>query len=129
MAGNPDGPLTIDNRPAGEHDQMKTSIRTHEGRLRWSQHRRIGFEDRETGDNIKGDPMKAQAKDIDMERQSNETQHEAADPVREPALDQDAVALLAYIYWEARGCPHDSSHEDWFRAAADIRNRPAAAAN
>ncbi len=72
--------------------------------------------------------MKAQAEDIDTERQSSETQHEAADLVRDPAVDQESIALLAYFYWEARGCPHDSPHEDWFRAEAKLRNRHATAA-
>ena len=33
-----------------------------------------------------------------------------------------AIALLAYFYWEARGCPHHSPHEDWFRAEAELHN-------
>jgi len=45
-----------------------------------------------------------------------------------PMLDPEAIALLAYFYWEARGCPHDSPHEDWFRAEAELRNRLAATA-
>jgi hypothetical protein len=40
----------------------------------------------------------------------------------EPPLDQETIARLAYYYWEARGCPHDSPHEDWFRAEAEVRN-------
>ena len=28
-----------------------------------------------------------------------------------PAVDQEAIALLAYYYWEARGCPYDSPLE------------------
>jgi hypothetical protein len=46
----------------------------------------------------------------------------------EPALDQEAIARLAYSYWEARGCRNDSPEEDWFRAEAELRNQLAAAA-
>jgi Protein of unknown function (DUF2934) len=46
----------------------------------------------------------------------------------ELALDQEAIARLAYFYWEERGCQNDSPDEDWFRAEADLRNRLAAAA-
>src|SRR5688572_17599726 len=31
-------------------------------------------------------------------------------------IDQDAVARLAYSYWEARGFQGGSSEEDWLRA-------------
>jgi Protein of unknown function (DUF2934) len=72
--------------------------------------------------------MREQVEDMHAERESGETQNEATDLVRDPAFDQEAVALLAYFYWEARGCPHDSPHEDWFRAEAEVRNRLAAAA-
>jgi hypothetical protein len=30
------------------------------------------------------------------------------------------VAVLAYEYWQERGCPHGSSEEDWFRAEREI---------
>jgi hypothetical protein len=33
------------------------------------------------------------------------------------------IAALAYELWQARGCPHGSSEEDWFRAAAELRSR------
>ena len=44
-------------------------------------------------------------------------------------LDQEAIARLAYFYWEERGCPNDSPDEDWFRAEAELRNRLAAPAS
>jgi hypothetical protein len=43
-------------------------------------------------------------------------------------LDQEAIARLAYFYWEERGCPNDSPDEDWLRAEEELRNRLAAAA-
>jgi hypothetical protein len=65
----------------------------------------------------------------DVQTESGSSQNrEAANLGIEQAFDQEVTALLAYFYWEARGCPHDSPHEDWFRAEAELRNRIAAAA-
>jgi len=47
----------------------------------------------------------------------------------EPALpnssvsERERVALLAYSYWEARGCQGGTPEEDWFRAENEIRSR------
>ena len=71
--------------------------------------------------------MKRKGQDMRKERASSETNNEATDLVTEPPLDQETIALLAYFYWEARGCPHDSPHEDWFAAEAELRNRLLAA--
>jgi Protein of unknown function (DUF2934) len=43
------------------------------------------------------------------------------------AEDHEAVARLAYSFWEARGCPIGSPEEDWYRAENELR-RPLAAA-
>ena len=72
--------------------------------------------------------MKAQGQDKHSERGSSQTKDEAIGLVFEPAVDQEAIAVLAYYYFEARGCPHDSPHEDWCRAEAELRSRLAAAA-
>ena len=65
----------------------------------------------------------------DVQTESGSSQNrEAANLGIEQAFDQEVTALLAYFYWEARGCPHDSPHEDWFRAESELRNRLAAAA-
>ncbi len=37
------------------------------------------------------------------------------------AEDQEAIARLAYSYWEARGCPIGSPEEDWYRAVNELR--------
>jgi hypothetical protein len=71
--------------------------------------------------------MKKKGQDMRKERASSETKNEATGLVTEPPLDQQTIALLAYFYWEARGCPHDSPHEDWFAAEDELRNRPPAA--
>ena len=33
----------------------------------------------------------------------------------------DAIAQLAYSYWEERGWPEDSPEIDWFRAEEELR--------
>jgi hypothetical protein len=33
---------------------------------------------------------------------------------------EEHIALLAYSYWESRGCPIGSPDEDWLRAEHDI---------
>ena len=43
----------------------------------------------------------------------------------DPDALHEAIAQLAYAYWEQRGHPHGSAEEDWFRAAAEIRARMA----
>jgi hypothetical protein len=43
-------------------------------------------------------------------------------------LLHDAIARLAYSYWEARGRQGGSAEEDWLRAETEIRNALAARA-
>ena len=38
----------------------------------------------------------------------------------EPVSNHEKIALLAYKYWEERGCPGGSPQEDWFRAEREI---------
>ena len=38
----------------------------------------------------------------------------------EQQVDQDAVARLAYSYWEARDYSGGSPEEDWFRAELEL---------
>ena len=72
--------------------------------------------------------MKTQEEDIHMERGSSETKSVADGRVIEPALDQEAIARLAYFHWEDRGCQNNTPEEDWFRAEAELRNLLAAVA-
>ena len=37
---------------------------------------------------------------------------------------QERIALLAYTYWEKRGCQGGSPEEDWYRAEREIRSQP-----
>ena len=39
----------------------------------------------------------------------------------------DETARLAYAYWEARGHPHGSAQEDWFRAERELLRRRSSA--
>jgi hypothetical protein len=39
------------------------------------------------------------------------------------SVDQDAIARLAYSYWEARGFGDGSPEEDWFRAERELLSR------
>ena len=36
-------------------------------------------------------------------------------------VTSEAIAELAYAYWEARGRPLGSPEEDWFRAEQDLQ--------
>jgi hypothetical protein len=72
--------------------------------------------------------MKTHREDMHTERASSETNNEATGLVTDGAFDREAIALSAYFYWEARGRPHDSPHEDWFKAEAEICNRLGATA-
>ena len=39
------------------------------------------------------------------------------------AFGHDDIAPVAYALWQARGCPHGSSQEDWFHATEELRSR------
>ena len=40
--------------------------------------------------------------------------------VQQQTPTQEQIAVRAYELWEARGCPTDSSEEDWFTAEAQL---------
>ena len=63
--------------------------------------------------------MKKREEGMHVGRGSSEAKNEATHVFNDAAYGQQITALLAYSYWEARGCPHDSPHEDWFRAEAE----------
>jgi hypothetical protein len=46
----------------------------------------------------------------------------------ERIMDREAIALLAYSYWEARGFTGGSPEEDWIRAECELRSTLAASA-
>ena len=39
------------------------------------------------------------------------------------APTQEAIARLAFSYWEARGCQGGSPWDDWFRAEQELLRR------
>lgn len=47
---------------------------------------------------------------------------------QEITVDRDAVARLAYSYWEARGFVGGSPEEDWLRAERELHENRAASA-
>jgi hypothetical protein len=49
----------------------------------------------------------------------------AAIPVYQPS--SEAIAELAFLYWEARGYQGGSPEEDWLRAEQELRTRTATA--
>lgn len=42
-------------------------------------------------------------------------------PAQNLQLDPEKIAVLAYSYWEARGCQGGSPEEDWLRAEEQLR--------
>lgn len=42
-------------------------------------------------------------------------------PVAALEPSREAIARLAYSYWESRGCQGGSAEEDWLRAETEIR--------
>ena len=90
----------------------------------------ISFADCKVGDTAKGDVVKTQEEQVRTARESGHRSDDATDPgIEHRTLDQEAIARLAYFYWEERGRPNDSPDEDWFRAEAELRNQRAAAAS
>jgi len=51
-------------------------------------------------------------------RKSSASSAAIAEPV-----DQDAIARLAYSYWESRGYAGGSPEEDWLRAEQELSTR------
>lgn len=41
-------------------------------------------------------------------------------PIDAARIDREAIARLAYSYWEARGCCGGSAEEDWLRAEREL---------
>jgi hypothetical protein len=38
-------------------------------------------------------------------------------------VERERIASLAYAFWLERGCPDESSQEDWFRAERHLASR------
>jgi len=52
-----------------------------------------------------------------------------AESIPQPsAPDREQIALLAFRYWQERGCPEGSPEEDWLRAETDLQTQAGKAA-
>jgi hypothetical protein len=40
-------------------------------------------------------------------------------------VSENAIAVLAYLLWQERGCPKGSDQDDWFRAEKELQDREA----
>ena len=68
--------------------------------------------------------MKTQEEHVHTAGESDHGSDDATDlGIEHPTWDHEAIARLAYFFWEERGCTNDSPDEDWFRAEAELRNR------
>ena len=45
------------------------------------------------------------------------------EPMADESPSHDEIAVLAYSYWEGRGCQGGSPEEDWLRAERELRSR------
>ena len=45
------------------------------------------------------------------------------EPMADESPSHDEIAVLAYSYWEDRGCQGGSPQEDWLRAERELRSR------
>ena len=87
---------------------------------------------------IYSDPTGAAAAASPAKRRVQRTKHAQVDGKvstvsetivqQEMVVDREAVARLAYSYWEARGFVGGSPEEDWLRAEREIRETLAATA-
>jgi hypothetical protein len=66
--------------------------------------------------------VKLQAEDKRKTSRSMRREDAEPEPMMTSSLDQEAIARLAYSYWEARGGQDGTPGEDWFRAEAALRS-------
>jgi DUF2934 family protein len=60
-----------------------------------------------------------------QESSEDRAQLGAADRVTDQ--EREAIATLAYVLWQNRGCPIGSADEDWIEAEQQLRERKAGA--
>ena len=53
----------------------------------------------------------------------NTTPTDASNLFEDSAVDDGAIAALAYELWQKRGCPDGCSEEDWFCAERELSSR------
>lgn len=65
--------------------------------------------------------MASRALKIDPKKSGNSEAIDSKERNVSQALDERAVAALAFLIWQNRGCPIGSDQEDWFRAEEDLK--------
>ena len=70
-------------------------------------------------------PARSKRAEVEMQAdtQAAATAPAPASTSEEPVNEHDAIARLAYSYYEARGYQDGSPDEDWLRAEAEYRTR------
>jgi len=74
-------------------------------------------------------PVRRRAKRAEVPADGKISTASATNNNHEAVVDRDAIARLAYSYWEARGFVGGSPEEDWLRAEREIRETQAATAS
>ena len=70
---------------------------------------------------------KPKAPRVRTAKHSKAVSTESAAAQTNPENQREAIAKIAYSYWEARGCRPGDALEDWVRAEQEYRQRSAAA--
>ena len=58
-----------------------------------------------------------------VRRDIRETASTARPDSSAPAPGREEIELLAYRYWQERGCPAGCPEEDWYRAERELTSR------
>ena len=64
------------------------------------------------------DPEQIQPRSVTGEPPDNSVQRTVPDKANQE--DQKEIAVLAYQFWQERGCPAGSDQQDWFRAEQEL---------
>jgi hypothetical protein len=65
--------------------------------------------------------MASRALKIDSKKDVTSEAIDSAELKTSEAVDERAIAALAYEIWLDRGCPIGTDQEDWFRAEEDLK--------
>ena len=61
--------------------------------------------------------------DVNIEPDDDIVHPRDGSPVPDIDLEDDEIAILAFEYWQGRGCPEGCPEEDWFRAKQELSSR------
>ena len=65
--------------------------------------------------------MASRALKIDPRKLTASATDNLVEPGTTENMNKDAIAALAYRFWQERGCPTGSDQEDWFRAESELK--------